>query len=64
MTRGAFYAGTVGAILGSITGAIGLIWCVYNIRYIMDLDQYLLYLANWSRIVSYLHILLHLSTLA
>lgn len=54
MTRGAFYAGTVGAILGSITGAIGLIWCVYNIRYIMDLDQYLLYLANWSRIVSYL----------
>lgn len=48
MSKEAFYAGTLGGFFGSITGVIGIIWCVYNIIYIMDMYRYLTDYLNYG----------------
>ncbi len=40
MSRAAFYTGGTGGILGSLMGVTGILWCIYNITYLMDLYRY------------------------
>nr|MDO8081401.1 hypothetical protein [Candidatus Freyarchaeota archaeon] len=43
MARGALLTGTVGAIIGSITGGIGIVWSIVDMLYIAEISNVFLF---------------------